>query len=211
VWQVHEHEYAEHGPEPGEAAGAIDVATGKPKREVTALLVSYKSVLGAVVIPRLAKRAPDLQPAIPAIEVARLTRLMGTGGDVLQGFGFGLLVLAAFGFVVTLFSAVSQRAPELALLRTLGARPALLFRLVTIEAALLGLLAGIVGLGIGWAAAQIAADASASTGGPVLVLPALGPRDAAIVGAALVISLVAALGPAIGAYRVDPARILKAR
>lgn len=211
VWKVHEHEYAEHGAEPGETAPQIDTASGKPRREVTALLVSYKSVLGAVVVPQLVKRTADLQPAVPAIEVARLTRLMGTGSDVLQGFGLGLLVLAAFGFVVTLFSAVSQRAPELALLRTLGARPSLLFRLVTIEAALLGLLAGVVGLAIGWAAAQIAANATASTGGPVLVLPPLGLRDAAIVGGALGISLIAAIGPAIGAYRVDSARILKAR
>ena len=129
----------------------------------------------------------------------------------MQGFGIGLLALAAFGFVVTLFSAVSQRAPELALLRTLGAPPALLFRLVTIEAVMLGLFAGIFGVAIGWAAAYDAAQASATTGGPVLLLPPLGWRDAAIVGGALGISLIAAIGPALGAYRVDPARILKAR
>jgi ABC-type lipoprotein release transport system permease subunit len=42
-------------------------------------------------------------------------------------------------------------------------------------------------------------------------LPALGWRDGAIVAGALAISLVAAIGPSLGAYRVDPAQVLKAR
>jgi len=210
VWKVHEHEYAEHGVEPGEEAPVLD-ASGKPEREITALLVSYRSPLGAVMLPRQVSAVPNMQPAIPAIEVARLTRLLGTGAEVMQAFGVGLLALAAFGFVVTLYSAVSQRAPELALLRTLGAHPSLLFRLVTIEAVLLGLVAGAVGLAIGWGAAYIAADASAAARGPVLLLPQLGTRDALILAGAMAISFVAALGPAIGAYRVDPARILRAR
>jgi putative ABC transport system permease protein len=210
VWKVHEHEYAEHGAEPGETAPALDAA-GKPEREITALLISYRSPLGAVMLPRQVSAVPNMQPAIPAIEVARLTRLLGTGADVMQAFGIGLLALAGFGFVVTLYSAVSQRAPELALLRTLGAHPSLLFRLVTIEAVLLGVVAGALGLAIGWGAAYVAADASAAAHGPVLVLPQAGARDALILAGAVAISFLAALGPAIGAYRVDPARILRAR
>jgi putative ABC transport system permease protein len=210
VWKVHEHEYAEHGAEPGEVSPALD-ANGRPEREITALLVSYRSPLGAVMLPRQVSAVPNMQPAIPAIEVARLTRLLGTGAEVMQAFGIGLLALAGFGFVVTLSSAVSQRAPELALLRTLGAHPSLLFRLVTVEAVLLGLVAGAVGLAIGWGAAYVAADASAAARGPVLLLPQVGDRDVLILAGAVAISFIAALGPAIGAYRVDPARILRAR
>jgi putative ABC transport system permease protein len=210
VWKVHEEA---HG-----AAGQAEVhahvagephAAAEPAREVTSLLVTYKSVLGAVMVPREVKARPDLQPAVPAIEVARLNRLLGNGGDVLQGFGVGLLVLAGLGFVLTLATAVGQRASQLALLRVLGARPFMLFSLVTIEALLLGLLAGVAGLGLGWAAATFAAQTSVNTGGPVLALPPAGLREVWILGGALAISLVAALGPAIAAYRTDPARVLK--
>ena len=53
----------------------------------------------------------------------------------------------AGALVLTLATAVGQRASQLALLRVLGARPFMLFSLVTIEALLLGLLAGVAGLG----------------------------------------------------------------
>lgn len=198
------HEGEPHAHEEGETHSGTE-----PAREVTALLVTYKSVLGAVMLPREVKATPDLQPAVPAIEVARLNRLLGNGGEVLQGFGAGLLVLAGLGFVLTLATAVGQRASQLALLRVLGARPFMLFSLVTIEALLLGLLAGAAGLGLGWAAATFAAQTSVNTGGPVLALPPAGLREVWILGAGLAISLIAALGPAIAAYRMDPARVLK--
>ncbi len=210
VWKVHEEAHGAAGEAEAHAheAGEPDAAA-EPAREVTSLLVTYKSVLGAVMVPREVKARPDLQPAVPAIEVARLNRLLGNGGDVLQGFGVGLLLLAGLGFVLTLATAVGQRASQLALLRVLGARPLMLFSLVTIEALLLGLLAGVAGLGLGWAAATFAAQTSVNTGGPVLALPPAGLREVWILGGALAISLVAALGPAIAAYRTDPARVLK--
>jgi len=210
VWKVHEEAHGAEGKAEAHAheAGEPHVAA-EPAREVTALLVTYKSVLGAVMVPREVKARPDLQPAVPAIEVARLNRLLGNGGDVLQGFGVGLLVLAGLGFVLTLATAVGQRASQLALLRVLGAPPFMLFSLVTIEALLLGLLAGVAGLGLGWAAATFAAQSSVATGGPVLALPPAGLREVWILGGALAISLVAAFGPAIAAYRTDPARVLK--
>lgn len=212
VWKVHEDAHGTPGSAP-EMVGAEHAheehATSTPEREVTALLVTYRSVLGAVMVPREVSATPDLQPAVPAIEVGRLNRLLGNGGDVLQGFGMGLLVLAGLGFVLTLATAVGQRASQLALLRVLGARPFMLFSLVTIEALLLGFLAGTLGLGLGWTAATFAAQTSVATGGPVLALPPAGLRDVWILGGALAISLVAALGPAIAAYRTDPARVLK--
>jgi putative ABC transport system permease protein len=197
VWKVHEEAHGADGEAEAHAheAGEPHVAA-EPAREVTSLLVTYKSVLGAVMVPREVQARPDVQPAVPAIEVARLNRLLGNGGDVLQGFGIGLLVLAGLGFVLTLATAVGQRASQLALLRVLGARPFMLFSLVTIEALLLGLLAGVAGLGLGWAAATFAAQTSVNTGGPVLALPPAGLREVWILGGALANSLVAALGPA---------------
>jgi putative ABC transport system permease protein len=210
VWKVHEEAHGAAGEAEVHAHEAGEPhAAAEPAREVTSLLVTYKSVLGAVMVPREVKARPDLQPAVPAIEVARLNRLLGNGGDVLQGFGVGLLVLAGLGFVLTLATAVGQRASQLALLRVLGARPFMLFSLVTIEALMLGFLAGAAGLGLGWAAATFAAQTSVNTGGPVLALPPAGLREVWILSGALAISLVAALGPAIAAYRTDPARVLK--
>lgn len=211
VWKVHEHENAEHAA----AVAAERRSTEGPDLypavglQVTAILVRYRSVMGALMIPRLLKADPDVQTAVPALELNRLNTLLGTGTDVLRGFGIGLLALSALGFFVALLTAVQERQRELALLRALGGGPGLLLRLVLLEAVLLGLVGGIAGLALGRLAASVAANAVASGGGPALTLPPLGETDALIVVAAVALALIAAALPAIAAYRLRPAQVLK--
>lgn len=193
VWAVHD-DHAE---------------AGEP-REVTAVLVRYRSPMAAILLPPRITAEPDLQAASPALEVARLTRLLGAGADVLRGLGLALLGLSAAGFFVALFGAVNQRQRELALLRVLGARPRLLFGAVALEALLLGLLGGALGLLFGRTAAAMAARATAASGGPALVPPPVGAVDAAALLGAAALSLAAALAPAYIAYRLRPAEALKA-
>ncbi|HEX4709358.1 ABC transporter permease [Phenylobacterium sp.] len=197
VWNIHEH------PDPDEAAADPN------HREVTALLVKYRSAMGALMMPRLVSATPNLQPAIPAIESARLFNLLGVGADVLQGVGLSILALAGIGFFIALFGAVSQRRRDLALIRALGARPSLLLLIVALEAALLGLAGGVVGVAGGRALAAYAGRISmAAASGPTLMPSSIGLIDLIAVGAALVLSLAASIGPAIIASRTDPAREL---
>ena len=179
-------------------------------REITALLISYRSAMGALMLPRAVAALPDLQAASPAVETAHLTALLGTGGDVIEAFGFGLLALSGIGFFVALFGAVSERRRELALLRTLGGRPSLLFSLVALEGVALGLGGGVAGLAIGRAAASVAAQIARRHGGPALPLPDIGMNELLVIGAALGLSLAAAIAPAVIAYRTRPAIVLKA-
>lgn len=205
VWRVHEHEAAEEAEAQGQPAG--DPA--KAEKEVTALLVKYRSPMGALMMPRLVAAMPDMQAAIPAVEVARLTQLLGTGADVLQGFGLALLALSALGFFIALFSAVNQRQRELALLRALGAAPGRLVGLVTGEGLLLGLLGGLIGIGLARVAVLAAARVSTGSGGLPLVPPPLGWLEVEAVAVALAIALLASLIPALVAYRINPAKALK--
>lgn len=197
VWQVHEHPDAD------------EQATDPNRREVTALLVKYRSAMGALMMPRLVAAVPDLQPAIPAIESARLFSLLGVGAEVLQGVGAAILGLAAIGFFIALFGAVSQRRRDLALLRALGARPSLLLMIVALESALLGLAGGLIGVAAGRALAAYAGRVSmAAASGPTLIPPPLGAIDLVAIGAALALALIASIGPAVIAARTDPAREL---
>lgn len=211
VWKVHEHENAEHA----EALASEQRSDEGPDlypevgRQVTAILVRYRSVMGALMIPRLLKNDGNIQTAVPALELSRLNALLGTGTDVLRGFGIGLLALAGLGFFVALLSAVQDRQRELALLRALGGGPALLLRLVMIEALLLGLAGGVAGLALGRVAAGFAARAVAHGGGPAIALPSPGIPELAIVAAAMAMALVAGIIPGLLAYRLRPARILR--
>lgn len=202
VWNVHESEAVrEEGLTPAQASA---------HREVTALLIKYRSALGAVMMPRQVRSMPDMQAAVPALESARLVTLLGAGADVLKDFGLGLLGLSALGFFVALFAAVNQRRRELALLRALGARPTRLFGLIAGEALALGLIGGPAGIALGRAAASVAGAAAASSGGPALVIPTLGPAELTIVLAALALSLAAAVLPGLIAYRLNAAQTLQA-
>jgi len=200
VWQVHEH----HDP------NNHDEDEAQPhEREVTALLVKYRSTMGALMLPRQVKAVADLQAAVPAVESARLFNLIGVGADVLRGVGAAILGLAAIGFFIALFGAVSQRRRDLALLRALGAKPSLLLAVVAIEAALMGLAGGVVGVVAGRGLAMVAAHISmAQASGPTLSSPPLGMSDATALLAALLLALLASLGPAVIAGRTDPAREL---
>ena len=62
VWEMHE----EHGAAPDEA-----------KREVTVALVSYASPLAAATLPRFINERTTMQAASPALETARLLRMVG--------------------------------------------------------------------------------------------------------------------------------------
>jgi len=203
VWRVHEYidpnDHDEDAPDPS-----------KPhEREVTALLVKYRSAMGALMLPRQVSAIPDLQAASPAIETARLFSLLGVGADVLRGVGAAILGLAAIGFFIALFGAVSQRRRDLALLRALGAHPSLLLGVVALEGALMGLAGGVLGWLGGRGLSLFAAHASqVAASGPTLIPPPLGLPDFVAIAASLVLALVASIGPAIIAGRTDPAREL---
>jgi putative ABC transport system permease protein len=220
VWRVHEHHEADEAAavrvSHGESESAHDehideehAGEEHEQREVTALLVKYRSPMSALMLPRMVGAMPDIQAAVPALEVARLNVLFGTGADVLRGFGLALLGLSALGFFTALFAAVQQRQRELALLRTLGGSRGLLLGLVSLEALALGLVGGALGVVLGRAAALIAANAAAASGGPLLDLPTLGATEMFAFAAAAFLSLAAALAPGLLAYRLEPVQALR--
>ena len=70
VWAVHEH---------ATATDEEDLAVMAEEREVTMLLVKYRSPLAAVSVPRWINSIDTLQSASPALESARLLRMVGVG------------------------------------------------------------------------------------------------------------------------------------
>jgi putative ABC transport system permease protein len=189
VWALHETE-ADHVGHGGE----------EHARDVTAVLVRYQSPLGAVVLPRRVGETPDLIAASPAREAARLNELAGIGADALTRVGSAFLVLSGIGFLIALASAVLARRRDLAVLRALGASQVRIVGIVMAEGAVLALAGGIAGLVLGrLGAAYVGSRAS----GYDLPIPAFGFLDLTLLGAALALGLLAALGPALFAARAD--------
>jgi len=200
VWKVHEGDTA---------LDDEDHAAMQEDREVTMALIRYKTPMAALSFPRFVNTTTGMQAAAPALEITRLLSMLGVGTDVLRAFAGVLLLTAGLSVFIALWSAVRERRSDLALLRMLGAPPAKLASLLVCEALWLGLLATGLGLLLGQAFAaalawMLALDQTLLVGG--LVWPA---ELWLVPGLALGVSMVSALLPAWGAYRVSVLELLQ--
>lgn len=202
VWRVHE---VEHGIAEDDAEGR---AAMEEERELTALLVQYASPLAAVTLPRLINSQGELQAAQPAFESAKLFRMLGAGVDVLRVIAGVILLSAALSMFAALYQALEERKVDLAILRTLGARPAKLFRLLLAEGLLLAAFGSLLGWLGGHAALELAAHLLSEGGNLPLTGRVVAPEEAWLALVALAIGLAAAAVPAIRAYRSEIASTL---
>ena len=90
-------------------------------------------------LPRYINQNSDMQAASPAYETARLFSIIGVGVDVLRGFALVLVFAAGLSVFIALYNALDERRYDLAVMRTLGARPAKLMVLMLFEGLLLAL------------------------------------------------------------------------
>ncbi|MGQ7296751.1 FtsX-like permease family protein [Quadrisphaera sp. KR29] len=138
------------------------------------------------------------------------------GTSLLTGLGLAFAALAVFvaGSVITnTFSVlVAQRTRQLALLRCIGATSTQVRRSVLVEAAVLGLLASLVGVLGGTALAVVAAEVLSRAVVGVAVPGGVVLTPAAVllpVAAGLLAAVLAALAPARAATRVSPLEALR--
>ena len=136
VWFVHEGKISD--PEEQKVISA--------ERQVTVLLIQYASPLAAASLPRKINSETDMLAASPAYESARLFRMIGVGADVIKAFGGVVLATAALSLFIALYHALNERAYDIAVLRTLGARPSQIALMMMLEALMLAVLGGVLGL-----------------------------------------------------------------
>lgn len=177
-------------------------------RELTALLLSYRSPAAAVTLPRLVNKTSSMQAASPAFEMARLFKILDVGSDAIRLFGAVLMAIAAFGFFVTLFNAVHDRHYDIALMRSMGATRRKVFAFVLAEGLTLGALGTVLGILLGHALAFGAQHWIETTRHMSLNPVGFHPYEWMAVAVAIAISALAAVIPAMLAYRINPAKTL---
>ncbi|MCD6016087.1 MAG: hypothetical protein K0R88_2171 [Solirubrobacterales bacterium] len=170
-----------------------------------------------------AELATAISAALPADEVEVRTGEQTAeedAGDIQEGFGFlstALLVFAGIAVFVGAFLifntfsiTVAQRMREFAMLRTLGASSRQVMAAVLIEAALVGLLASLLGIAGGFGFVELIKGLFKAMG---FELPTSGlALEASTVAIAIAVgvltTMVAALNPALRATRVAPLEAL---
>ena len=205
VWRVHDDMHA------SDDMDEEDRAAIEADREVTLALIRYRSPIAALSFPRYVNDSTALQAAAPAMEITRLLGMVGVGTRVLRGLGAVLLGVAALSVFIALWSAVRERRADLAMLRMLGAPPWKVGALLLCESFWLAVLA----CGLGLLAAH---GLTALLGGMLMAEQSLAitgwqwvATEVWVPVLALGVALVAALVPALGAYRVDVMSLLNSR
>lgn len=219
VWKVHgseahhhhhdheDHDADEHDHDEHEAHEKEDHDV-EASDEITALLITYRSKIAAISMPREINRGTSMQAASPAYETARLLSLLGMGLDALKFFGGLLMVSAVIGMLVAIYQSMQERKYDAALMRVMGASKAMLVKQILIESGILlafGIIAGLLLSHLALAALPVMVDGLKDMGfTPLYFLPS----ELAIAAGLWVAGLVVALLPALAAYRVDVSRTL---
>ena len=179
-------------------------------------LKAAAGVTPAALRSRVAGVLPSDDEAVTAASAAatQASDLRGQISFLTNGLlAFALISLFVGAFIIwnTFSILVAQRTRELALLRALGASRRQVLRSVLVEAAVLGLVASLAGLGLGVLAAS---GLQALLRGASINLPSTGldlpVGDAALaVGTGVLITLVAAFAPARKATLIVPIAALR--
>lgn len=194
--QAHEHEVHE-GHDHKDAADP----------EITALLLITKSPIANINLPRSINRESALQAANPALEMARLTSMLGLGSQSFAALSAILITIAALSIFAGLAGSLENRMGDLAVLRAIGYSKRRVFKIITLEGMLIvisGLAFGLV-MGLGgfvlltriMTPLQVSGASISFTNDFILVLLAV-----------LLAGSIAAMLPALRASRVDVARQL---
>lgn len=230
VWEVHEHEdegeedHSEDENQVHQGEGDRDHEEGEhhehdegedheheahdEDKEITALLVTFRSPIGVIQLPRMVNKDTNMQAAVPAYEISRLFGLMGVGIDTLNAIALIIMIVSGLSVFISLYNALKDRQYEMALMRTYGASRWQLVWLVLQEGLLLtssGFLLGIVfsGLGLWLVSGLMSSSYHYEFSGW-----AWGPEEGWLLVIVLAIGFFAALIPAIRVFHINISQTL---
>ena len=212
IWHVH----ANHEETDEQATSADFIPSklipshpaGDSTKEITSMLVQYRSPMAVIQLPRIVNGQSSFQAASPAFETARLFSILGVGVDVLMAFAYVLVFISALSIFIALYNSLKERRYDLAIMRSMGASRSKLLISVLFEGSTITLLGSALGLvmahGIVVLMTKVVAEASkAGISGIVFY-----SEEWIILAGSLFLGLCCAFIPAVQAYRTDISKVL---
>ncbi|MEM7368286.1 MAG: ABC transporter permease [Bacteroidota bacterium] len=154
VWGIHEEHEEKSSPTPTEETHEEEdhdheehADESEEGKEITALLIKFRTPMGMVMLPRMINEETSMQAALPAIEINKLLyKLLPIAINTGQGIAIAIMIISAISVFISLYNNLKDRKYELALMRTMGASRWQLFFIVVMEGLLLALIGAILGL-----------------------------------------------------------------
>ena len=177
-------------------------------KEITSLLIEYRNPIAQINLPRIINSQTNLQAASPAFETARLMSITGMGANTLKYLAYAIIFLSGLSVFISLFGSLKDRKYELALMRVMGASKTKLFILTILQGLIIAIIGFVIGIVISHLALHFLSGAMAAQWHYSFSGFKLLPAEWAILAGALVVGFVAALFPAIVAYKTDISKTL---
>ena len=153
VWQVHSEDHQK---------GSFDlnyekkhdhhhhkITLDEEDKEITALLVNYKSQRAKFSIPGIVNNKEQLMAAEPSIEIQRLLDLVQPAVKVVTVLAWFIFGLAFFSMLITMINSMKNRKYEIAMMRASGATSKLVLISILTEGFLIAFIGGLLGVFMG--------------------------------------------------------------
>ncbi|MEJ1237645.1 ABC transporter permease [Chryseolinea sp. T2] len=184
------------------------IMRGDSVREITSLLIQYRSALGAVQLPRIVNSNSTMQAASPVFETARLFSIIGSGADLFLAFAYLLILIAGISIFIALYNSLRERRYDMAIMRTMGASRIKLFVAVLVEGIVMSVAGSFAGLALGHIALAAVPFWFEQTEKAGITGWYFHPFELILVSGSALLGVVCALVPAVEAYRTDISDIL---
>ena len=145
VWDIHDTHNHEDDHE-HEHEHEDDQENEYDDREITAMLIKFKSPMNIIQFPRQINENTNLQAAVPSYEISRLFKLFGFGIETLSYLAYLIILVSGFSLFINLFNSMRERKYEMALIRTLGASRFQLSSMITLESLVLTISGFVLGI-----------------------------------------------------------------
>ncbi|MEZ5933651.1 MAG: ABC transporter permease [Alphaproteobacteria bacterium] len=191
---------------PGQAVSADDVRKmDLTPGAVTAAFVGLKSKLSTFKLQRAINEYAQepLSAILPGAALQELWGLIGTAETALGAVSVMVVVTALLGMVTMVLATLNERRREMAILRSVGARPRTVLGLLVAEAGLLGLLGAVLGVVLLYLVLLVVRPLVDTEFGLYLEIGWLTSREQLSLVAIVVAGLLAGLLPALRAYRLS--------
>jgi putative ABC transport system permease protein len=174
-----------------------------PPQAITAFFVGMRDRAALLTMQRALNeyRKEPLQAIVPGVALKQLWDLIGIADRALLLIAAFVVIAGLLGMLTAILVSLNERRREMAILRSVGARPRHVFSLLVTEAGLLATAGVALGLALTYALLAAGQPVLASRYGIFVPLTGLTGTDIAILAGIVAAALLMGLWPAWRAYR----------
>jgi len=206
IWDIHEtHDHDEHE---NEHENEHEHEHEHDNREITAMLIKFKSPMNIIQFPRQINENTNLQAAVPSYEISRLFKLFGFGIETLSYLAYLIIIVSGFSLFINLFNSMRERKYEMALIRTLGASRFQLSTMIIFESLVLTISGFILGLLFSRFGVMFVSSLMEESINYNLNSLKILNEEYWLLGLSVLIGVVSSLIPAIQVYKMNISKIL---